>query len=98
MEMGGMTHTMLMPGMLTEDEMRALDQAWGVEFDRLFLINMIKHHQGALTMVQTLVGSYGAAQDDVIFKFSSDVSADQSTEIERMQTMLDALPPPKARP
>lgn len=98
MEMGGMTHAMLMPGMLTEDEMKALDQARGVEFDRLFLIGMIKHHQGALTMVQTLVGSYGAAQDDVVFKFSSDVSADQSTEIERMQTMLDALPPPKVRP
>ena len=95
MEMGGMTHTMLMPGMLSEDEMRALDKARGVEFDRLFLVGMIKHHQGALTMVQTLVGSYGAAQDDVVFKFSSDVSADQSTEIERMQGMLDALPPAK---
>ena len=98
MEMGGMTHTMLMPGMLTEDEMKALDNARGVEFDRLFLTSMIKHHEGALAMVQKLVGSYGAAQDDVVFKFSSDVSADQSTEIERMQSMLDALPPAKPRP
>ena len=50
---------------------------------------MIKHHQGAITMVEQLLGSYGAAQDDVIFKFASDVVADQSTEIERMQKMLD---------
>jgi uncharacterized protein (DUF305 family) len=51
---------------------------------------MIRHHQGAITMVEELMGSFGAAQDDVIFRFSSDVVADQSTEIERMQKMLAA--------
>jgi len=43
--------------------------------------------------VETLFGSYGAAQDDLIFKYASDVSADQSTEVVRMQGMLDGLPP-----
>jgi uncharacterized protein (DUF305 family) len=45
-------HEMLMPGMLTEAQMKELDQARGPEFDRLFLTYMIQHHQGALTMVQ----------------------------------------------
>ena len=53
---------------------------------------MIKHHEGALTMVEQLLASYGAAQDDVIFKFSSDIVADQSTEIDRMQKMLEGSP------
>ncbi len=83
---------MLMPGMLTPEQMKQLDDARGVEFDRLFLTFMIQHHRGALTMVETLLGSYGAAQDDAVYKFSSDVTADQSTEIERMTLMLAALP------
>ena len=93
MTMNGMKHDMLMPGMLTADQMKQLDQSGGVEFDRLFLTFMIQHHRGALTMVETLFGSYGAAQDDLIFKYASDVGADQTTEIDRMQGMLDALPP-----
>ncbi len=87
-------HAMLMPGMLTADQMRHLDAAHGPEFDRLFLIFMIQHHRGALTMVQQLFGSSGAAQEDTIFKFASDVSADQSTEVARMQTMLAATGDP----
>jgi uncharacterized protein (DUF305 family) len=83
---------MLMPGMLTPEQMKQLDAARGVEFDRLFLTFMIQHHRGALTMVETLLGSYGAAQDEAVYKFSSDVTADQSTEIERMNLMLAALP------
>ena len=65
--------------------------ARGTDFDRLFLTFMIQHHQGALTMVDQLMNAHGAAQDDTVFKFAADVSADQSTEIERMQLMLDAL-------
>jgi uncharacterized protein (DUF305 family) len=91
MKMDGAEHQMLMPGMLTAGQMKQLDQARGSEFDRLFLTFMIQHHQGALVMVETLFGSYGAAQDDLIFKYASDVSADQSTEVERMQGMLDGL-------
>ena len=81
---------MLMPGMLTDEEMAQLDRARGAEFDRLFLMGMIKHHQGAIDMVEELLKSYGAAQDEIVFRFSSDVYADQSTEIDRMQKMLAA--------
>ena len=92
MSMNGMEHDMLMPGMLSEEQLAQLDKARGPEFDRLFLTFMIKHHEGALTMVEQLLASYGAAQDDVIFKFSSDIVADQSTEIDRMQKMLEGSP------
>lgn len=91
MDMDGMTHDMLMPGMLSEAEMAALDKARGREFDRLFLVGMIKHHQGAIGMVEELFASHGAAQDDQIYLFASDVQADQAAEIERMQIMLEAL-------
>jgi len=88
MTMNGMTHEMLMPGMLTDEEMAALDRARGPEFDRLFLVGMIKHHQGAIDMVDKLFKAYGAAQDETVYKFASDVYADQSIEIDKMQEML----------
>lgn len=81
----------LMPGMLTQAEMQRLAAATGVEFDRLFLQGMIKHHQGAITMVQELFASPAAGQDAEIFAFASDVDADQSMEIDRMAAMLAAL-------
>ena len=90
MKMNGVEHDMLMPGMLTDEEMTELDKANGAEFDRLFLLGMIKHHQGAIDMVDDLFKSYGAAQDDTIYKFASDVFADQSIEIEVMQRMLNS--------
>jgi uncharacterized protein (DUF305 family) len=89
--MPGMDHPMLMPGMLTPEQMSQLNRARGPEFDRLFLTYMIQHHQGAITMVEQLMGSYGAAQDDAVFKFASDVNADQTTEIDRMGLMLGAM-------
>jgi len=88
MTMNGMTHDMLMPGMLTDEEMAQLDRARGPEFDRLFLVGMIKHHQGAIDMVDKLFKSYGAAQDETVYKFASDVYADQSIEIDKMHEML----------
>jgi uncharacterized protein (DUF305 family) len=88
---GGVEHEMLMPGMLTAAQMKQLDEARGKDFDRLFLTFMIQHHQGAVSMVKDLFGSYGAGLDETVFKFASDVNVDQSTEIERMQTMLVAL-------
>lgn len=91
MEHDGMKHDMLMPGMLNEAEMAALEKARGKEFDRLFLIGMIKHHQGAIGMVEELFASYGAAQDDFVYLFAADIQADQATEIDRMQQMLEAL-------
>jgi uncharacterized protein (DUF305 family) len=93
MTMNGVEHEMLMPGMLTESQMKQLDAARGPEFDRLFLSLMIQHHRGAVTMVEELFGTYGAAQDETVFKLASDVNVDQITEIERMETMLAALTP-----
>jgi uncharacterized protein (DUF305 family) len=91
MTMGGMEHDMAMPGMLTDEQMARLDAARGPEFDRLFLTYMIQHHNGAVAMVTELFGSYGAGQDETVFKFASDVNVDQTTEIARMQRMLAAL-------
>ena len=91
MMMGGMEHEMLMPGMLTDEQMKQLDQARGKEFDRRFLVFMIQHHRGAVSMVQELFGTYGAAQDEIVFKFANDVNVDQTTEIARMERMLAAL-------
>jgi uncharacterized protein (DUF305 family) len=90
MVMNGVEHEMLMPGMLTDEEMAALDRARGPEFDRLFLAGMIKHHQGAIDMVDKLLDSYGAAQDETVFTFANDVYADQSIEIDVMTKMLEA--------
>ena len=92
MKMNGMEHDMLMPGMLTDEEMAALDRARGPEFDRLFLEGMIRHHQGAIDMVDVLFKAYGAAQDETVYKFASDVYADQSIEIDRMHQMLGDYP------
>jgi uncharacterized protein (DUF305 family) len=71
--------------------MAQLDAARGPEFDRLFLTFMIQHHQGAITMVEQLLASPGAGQDGPVFRFASDVNADQTTEINRMKLMLDDL-------
>ena len=80
-----------MPGMLTSEEMAALAAAKGVEFDRLFLQGMIKHHLGAITMVEELFKTPSAGQEGGIFAFASDVEADQRMEIERMGAMLKEI-------
>jgi uncharacterized protein (DUF305 family) len=81
---------MLMPGMLNSDEMEALSKITGQPFDRLFLEGMIKHHQGALTMVATLFNTSGAGEEPDIFQFAYHVDSDQYIEIERMAAMLKA--------
>jgi uncharacterized protein (DUF305 family) len=81
----------MMPGMLTPEQMAQLEQAQGPEFERLFLTFMIQHHRGATEMVTRLFGTQGAAQDETVFKFASDVNVDQTTEIARMQRMLADL-------
>lgn len=81
----------MMPGMLTEDEMAKLRAAKGAEFDRLFLEGMIRHHGGALIMVQELQSSPGALQEAEIFDFVSHVDSDQRMEILRMNTMLKGM-------
>ena len=84
---------MRMPGMLTDEEMQGLSDANGVGFDRLFLELMIKHHRGAVTMVENLLEQRGAAQDSQLFAFTSDITADQTAEIDRMDAMLAELSP-----
>jgi len=86
MDMGD--HPMLMPGMLTAAQMAALAKARGAEFDRLFLTGMIQHHEGAITMVKELFATTGAAQPTDVFRFASDVDADQRAEITRMRALL----------
>jgi uncharacterized protein (DUF305 family) len=88
MKMNGVEHDMLMPGMLTAEELAALDKALGPEWDRLFLQAMIKHHQGAIKMVDQLFASYGALQDEDVYSLATDIHADQTIEIERMQKLL----------
>ena len=89
--MPGMDHSKMMPGMLTAEQLAQLDAARGAEFDRLFLTFMIQHHQGAITMVNALFAAQGGGEQEVVFRFASDVYADQTTEIDRMQRMLAAL-------
>jgi uncharacterized protein (DUF305 family) len=92
MKMNGMVHEMLMPGMLNDEQLAALDKARGADFDRLFLEAMIAHHAGAVSMVNELLGAKNAGNDDIVYRFASDVFADQTTEIERMQKMLATVP------
>jgi uncharacterized protein (DUF305 family) len=79
----------LMPGMLSPEQMEALRKAHGAEFDRLFLIGMIQHHNGALTMVKDLFDTAGAGQEADIFNFATDADNTQRAEIRIMQSMLD---------
>jgi uncharacterized protein (DUF305 family) len=83
----------LMPGMLTATEMARLTDARGDAFDRLFLELMIKHHEGALTMVKELYSRPGAGQESEIYAFASDVDGDQRMEIDRMRGMIVAKEP-----
>ena len=79
-------HTMA--GMATPQQMAELAAADGSEFDALFLRLMITHHKGAVTMVEELLKQPGAAYDSTLFEFTTDVTNDQETEIERMNALL----------
>ncbi len=91
---GHMEHAMHMPGMLSSEQLEELERARGSQYDRLFLTYMIQHHEGAVTMVKELFATDGAALDDIAFKLASDIQVDQITEINRMRSMLEALPTP----
>jgi len=93
MKMAGMVHETMMPGMLTDDEMAALGKARGSEFDRLFLVGMIRHHRGAIAMVDELFSHGNAGHDETVFRFANDVVSDQSAEIQKMLVMLETVPP-----
>lgn len=79
-----------MPGMLTPAQMRELEAAHGAAFDRLYLTDMIGHHEGALQMVATLFHTPGAGQQADLFGFATDVDAGQRVEIARMQALLNS--------
>ncbi|MDP5052177.1 MAG: DUF305 domain-containing protein, partial [Congregibacter sp.] len=80
-----------MAGMASPEQMAALAEAKGTDFDRMFLTLMIRHHDGAITMVEDLMEQPGSAYDPVLFEFTNDISNDQAVEIERMNGMLVAL-------
>lgn len=82
---------MMMPGMLTPEQFAQLRAARASEFDRLFLGFMIRHHEGALQMVDELFKTTNAAQDPDLFRFVTDVDIDQRDEIYRMETMLATI-------
>jgi uncharacterized protein (DUF305 family) len=93
-EMPGMdmSQPMVMPGMLSPNQMKALENTKGGEFDRLFLTGMIQHHNGALIMVRELFDTAGAGQDAELFSFATDVDSGQRVEIRIMQNMLGEKP------
>jgi uncharacterized protein (DUF305 family) len=86
-----MGHGELMPGMLTDEQLEQLAGARGTAFDRSFLQQMIRHHQGALQMVSNLLATHRNL-DAETFRFVSEVDADQRGEIQRMQSLLRSIP------
>jgi uncharacterized protein (DUF305 family) len=92
MDMSKHKHQMLMPGMLTEEQMDGLRKARAAEFDRLFLKGMIQHHKGALVMVEELFNTAGSGQDSQLFNFATDVDSGQRAEIRIMEKMLGERP------
>ena len=80
-----------MAGMATPEQMADLAAASGTDFDRLFLKLMITHHEGAVTMVEELLEQPGSAYDPVLFEFTTDITNNQSAEIERMHALLITL-------
>jgi uncharacterized protein (DUF305 family) len=86
-------HDMMMSGMLTTAQLKELDAAKGVDFDRAYLHLMIQHHAGALQMVDDLFNSTLAGQEVDVNVFANDVVTAQTVEIGIMQKLLNQLPP-----
>ena len=93
LRMEGMGHAshMGMMGMATPAQMEQLAAARGTNFDRLFLELMVRHHMGAIDMVDDLIGQPGTASDPVFLEFTDEVKNDQNAEIERMNAVLASL-------
>ena len=87
--MGGMTHAehMAAMGMATPEQMKRLASLQGTAFDALFLELMIRHHQGAIRMVDDLLDQPGTAYDPVMFEFVNDIKVEQQGEIDRMNAV-----------
>jgi uncharacterized protein (DUF305 family) len=84
MEMG---HDMGMGGMLTEEQMTALDNAQGAAFDKLYLEGMIGHHEGALQMAKMIENSSNSEAKTL----AANIVKSQSAEIEKMKQMLAGM-------
>jgi uncharacterized protein (DUF305 family) len=82
-----------MAGMATPEQMAELAAAKGTAFDELFLTLMIRHHEGAVKMVEELLKLPGSAYDPVLFDFTTDITNGQTAEIERMNALLVSLSP-----
>jgi uncharacterized protein (DUF305 family) len=80
----------IMPGMLTVAQLARLRAADGPAFDSLFVRSMIRHHQGALTMVAQLYDANGG-MEPAVDAFARHVQADQEIEIGRMRALLAKL-------
>lgn len=79
-----------MPGMLSPQEMERLSATSGAAFDRLFIESMIRHHEGALVMVEELLSAGGGRADIQVFQLASQIDADQRAEIARMRRLLES--------
>ncbi len=90
-EHDAMHTTHKMAGMASPEQMAKLAASKGTDFDRLFLELMIPHHEGAVKMVEELLEQPGSAYDPVLFEFTSDITNDQNSEIERMNALLVSL-------
>jgi uncharacterized protein (DUF305 family) len=77
----------LMPGMVGHKALAELAAADGRRFDRMFLEYMIRHHQGALTMVADLRGTDGGREPEIDL-FVRHVDSDQNIEINRLAGLL----------
>src|SRR6476620_10064976 len=84
-------HHMMMAGMLTSEQLKELDAARGVAFDRAYLQMMIQHHAGALKMVSDLFNVSNAGQEVDVNVFANDVVTAQTIEIGIMQKLLTQL-------
>ncbi|HCJ22531.1 MAG TPA: DUF305 domain-containing protein [Erythrobacter sp.] len=89
----GMDHAAhhLMMGMATRAQVAELGTLESTAFDRLFLQLMVRHHGGAIDMVETLHDQPGTAYDPVMFEFTNDLVKEQQAEIDRMNAILAEL-------
>lgn len=78
----------MMPGMLTREELAELRTLRGEAFDRRFLELMIRHHEGALSMVSDLLATPRAAQDVNVNVLANEIEVVQTAEIALMRQML----------
>ncbi len=86
----GAGHSEMMPGMLTAEELAHLKSAQGKRFETLFLQYMIRHHEGAVVMVEQLLGGGQGGQESQVFQLAQHMDSDQRVEISRMKSELAA--------